>query len=249
MSASGLDTIAERAARADGLEKRRYVRGIFSEIAPSYDLLNHLLSMNIDKGWRRKAIAALQWPREPRGAYLDLCAGTLDVARQLAREPGFQGRVFAADFAEPMLRAGRAKIGGACIVPAVADALELPVRDASLAGAIVAFGIRNVSDLDAALRETHRVLAPGARFVILEFSRPRNAAVRHFYNFYFHRILPLVGGAVSGHPTAYRYLPASVERFPVEEELARRMTAAGFRDVRWTSLTMGIAAIHSGIRA
>ena len=225
--------------------KRDFVRGMFSAIAPRYDLLNHLLSFNIDRRWRRRALAALEWEREPEGTYVDLCAGTLDVAASLARQPGFRGRVVGADFAEPMLRAGREKVATR-VSPVVTDALELPLGDGSLAGAIVAFGIRNVSDLDAALREAHRVLESGARFVILEFTTPRNVVMRALYHVYFHRLLPLIGGLVSGHRTAYRYLPASVAQFPAEEELADRLRSAGFGEVSWTSLSFGIAAIHVG---
>ena len=231
----------------DAAAKRRFVRGMFSAIAPRYDLLNHLLSFNVDRGWRRRAIAALNWERAPESSYLDLCAGTLDVSAALAREKGFRGRVVGADFAEPMLRQGVSK-ATTSISPVVADALELPLASGSTAGAIVAFGVRNVSDLDAALREVHRVLAPGAHFVILEFTTPRRAVVRSFYHFYFHRVLPLIGGIVSGHRTAYRYLPASVAHFPPEEQLAARMRAAGFAKVRWESLSFGIAAIHVGAK-
>lgn len=240
---------AVAAAASDGGDtKRVYVRRIFSQIAPRYDLLNHLLSFNVDKRWRRRAIATLDWARSPAGTYVDLCAGTLDVAAELSRQPGFRGQVVGADFAEPMLRAGLGKVAAAAVGPVVADALELPVRDDSVAGVIVAFGIRNVADLDAALREVHRVLEPGARFVILEFTTPRSAIVRWIYHLYFHQILPRVGAVVSGHPTAYRYLPRSVAHFPAEQELAGRMRAAGLADVRWESLTFGVAAIHCGTK-
>jgi demethylmenaquinone methyltransferase/2-methoxy-6-polyprenyl-1,4-benzoquinol methylase len=240
---------AARAAAAGGAEKRAYVRRIFSEIAPSYDLLNHTLSLGIDRRWRRRAIAALQWRARPPGSYIDLCAGTLDVGAELAGQPGFGGFVVGADFAEPMLRAGAGKASRARLGPVVGDALELPLRDAAASGAIVAFGIRNLADLDAGLREAYRVLAPGGRFVILEFSTPRVPIVRALYRLYFHRLLPAIGRAVSGHPTAYRYLPASVDRFPSEEALAARMRAAGFVGVRWRRLTLGIAALHVGERA
>ena len=235
-----------REAAAGGAAKRAYVRRTFSEIAPRYDLLNHVLSLNIDRAWRRRAIAALGWERRPAGTYLDLCAGTLDVGAELARRPGFTGLVLGADFAEPMLRAGSAKVAGVALAPVVADALQLPVAAGSVAGAIVAFGIRNVADLDAALLEAHRVLAPGGRFAILEFSLPRARVIGAAYRAYFRFVLPVIGRLVSGHPTAYRYLPDSVARFPVEEELARRMTAAGFAGVHWQSLTFGIAALHVG---
>jgi demethylmenaquinone methyltransferase/2-methoxy-6-polyprenyl-1,4-benzoquinol methylase len=242
---------AEVEVAADGSTaetKRAYVRRIFSQIAPRYDLLNHLLSFNIDKRWRRRAIASLEWHRAPRSTYVDLCAGTLDVAAGLARERGFGGRVIGADFAEPMLRAGARKLRTGAISPVVADALELPLRAGSAAGAIVAFGIRNVADLDAGLCEVHRVLEPGGRFVILEFTTPRARLVRAVYHAYFHHLLPLIGGFVSGHRTAYAYLPRSVAHFPIEEQLAARMRAAGFSEVQWRRLSFGIAAIHRGIK-
>ncbi|WP_201773046.1 ubiquinone/menaquinone biosynthesis methyltransferase [Gemmatirosa kalamazoonensis] len=241
-----VDDAVARAAAAGGAEKRAYVQRIFSEIAPRYDLLNHVLSLNVDRRWRRRAVAALAWRAHPAGAYLDLCAGTLDVGAMLVRERGFAGTVVGADFAEPMLRAGAGKAPRSRLAPVTADALSLPLADDALAGAIVAFGIRNVADLDAALREVLRVLRPGARFVILEFSTPRSALVRAGYHLYFHHVLPLVGRLVSGHETAYSYLPRSVAHFPVEEELAARMTRAGFAQVRWESLSLGIAAIHVG---
>jgi demethylmenaquinone methyltransferase/2-methoxy-6-polyprenyl-1,4-benzoquinol methylase len=245
-----LERDEETALRAaeGGAEKSEYVRRAFSEIAPRYDFLNHLLSFNIDKGWRRKAIRELALGRKPRGRYLDLCAGTLDVSAMLASTSGFAGSVVAADFAEPMLRAGVAKIGQRSVAPVAADALKLPLESGSLAGAIVAFGIRNVADLDAGLREVHRVLEPGARFVILEFSTPRSPLINTGYQLYFNHVLPAIGGFVSGHRTAYRYLPRSVANFPIAEELARRMRSAGFADVSWRSLTFGIAAIHTGTR-
>lgn len=230
---------------ADSQAKRAFVRGMFSAIAPSYDFLNHLLSLNIDRRWRGRAIALLGWEKAPRATYLDLCAGTLDVAATLAKQTGFAGQVVGADFAEPMLRAGRSKITTR-VAPVTADALDLPLATGSVAGAIVAFGIRNVSDLEAALREVCRVLVGGGRFVILEFTTPRNALMRSLYHLYFHYVLPVVGGIVSGHRSAYRYLPASVAQFPAEEELAKRMQAAGFSEVQWTSLSFGIAAIHVG---
>ena len=234
------------AAGAEG--KRTYVRRIFSEIAPRYDLLNRLLSLGIDRRWRTIALRRLGWDRAADGTYLDLCAGTLDVGAQLSRQPGFRGRILGADFAEPMLRAGTGKAPAATLAPVVADALALPVRDGVFDGAIVAFGIRNVARLDAGLREVHRALRPGARFVILEFSTPRVPLVRAAYLFYFHRILPLIGRIISGHRTAYTYLPRSVAHFPETEALAAAMRDAGFRDVRWESLTFGIAAIHVGTK-
>jgi demethylmenaquinone methyltransferase/2-methoxy-6-polyprenyl-1,4-benzoquinol methylase len=237
-----------RLAAAGGSEKRAYVRRMFSEIAPRYDLLNHVLSVNLDRRWRRRAIRALGWERRPRGLYIDLCAGTLDVASELARQAGFSGTVVGADFAEPMLRAGARKAPRSLLAPVVADALALPIADACAAGAIVAFGVRNLTDLDAGLREARRALEPGGRLVILEFSTPRAPLVRALYRFYSHRILPLIGRILSGHRTAYRYLPESVERFPDPAQLARGMERAGFRNVQWTVLTLGVVALHWGDR-
>jgi demethylmenaquinone methyltransferase/2-methoxy-6-polyprenyl-1,4-benzoquinol methylase len=248
-----LETVVEErradAAAGGGADKRAYVRTVFEQIAPRYDLLNHLLSLNVDTLWRRRALRALEWRRAPEGRYLDLCAGTLDVGAALSRARGFRGFVIGADFAVPMLRAGAGKAPRAVLAPVAADAQQLPLRDASVDGVAVAFGIRNVASLDAALREVYRVLLPGARFVILEFTTPHNAMVRALYHFYFHHVLPFIGGAISGHRSAYRYLPKSVAHFPSESELAQHMVTAGFSEVRWETLSLGIAAIHSGRKA
>ena len=244
---AGSDVAA--AAAAGGREKRAYVQRIFSEIAPRYDLLNRVLSLNVDRWWRRRALAALAWTARPAGVYLDLCAGTLDVGALLVRQRGFHGLVVGADFAEPMLRAGEGKApraGAPALAPVAADAVQLPFATGTIDGAIVAFGIRNVAGLDAGLAEVRRVLRPGGHFVILEFTTPPNVVVRAAYHTYFHRVLPAVGRIVSGHRTAYRYLPESVAHFPPEAALAARMRAAGFDAVRWERLTLGIAAIHIG---
>ncbi len=249
MPVNHLEAAEAESAAAWGDEKRAYVRRIFSEIAPRYDLLNRVLSFNVDRSWRRRAIAALEWTRRPDGRYLDLCAGTLDVAAQLVRAPGFRGTVVGADFAEPMLREGAGKSPADRVRPVAADALALPFAAGAMAGAIVAFGIRNLADLNAGLREVLRVLEPGGRFVILEFSTPPSAVVRAGYHAYFHHVLPLVGRVVSGHRTAYRYLPQSVAHFPSGRALAERMEGAGFAGVRWRPLTLGVAALHVGEKA
>jgi demethylmenaquinone methyltransferase/2-methoxy-6-polyprenyl-1,4-benzoquinol methylase len=249
MTTTKSEVLEAHAAAAGAPGKRSYVQRIFSDIAPRYDLLNRLLSLGIDRSWRRRALAALGWERQPGGVYLDLCAGTLDVGAALARRPGFRGRIIGADFALPMLAAGTGKAPRATLAPVVADALQLPLAANSCDGAIVAFGIRNVADLDSGLAEVFRVLKPGARFVILEFSTPAGPLVRSGYLTYFNRVLPVIGGFISGHPTAYRYLPESVAAFPETEALAVRMIGAGFGNVRFQTLTLGIAAIHAGEKA
>src|SRR5690349_20814266 len=223
-----------------------YVRGMFTAIAPRYDFLNHLLSLNVDRSWRRTAVARLGWEAKPDGTYLDLCAGTLDLAAELARREGFRGRVIGADFAVPMLAQGRAKASRT--VPIAADALALPFPAARFDGAMVGFGVRNVADLDRALSEAARVLKPGARFVILEFATPRWAPLRAIYLFYFRRVLPAIGRLVSKHRDAYTYLPESVLAFPEPEALSQRLRAAGFSHVGFERLTGGICAVHYGTR-
>jgi demethylmenaquinone methyltransferase / 2-methoxy-6-polyprenyl-1,4-benzoquinol methylase len=241
-------TLAPPASSPPPSDQRRYVREMFSAIAPRYDLLNHLLSLNIDRRWRRLAVDRLGWERRPGGAYLDACAGTLDLAAELARRAAFAGTVIAADFAPAMLRLGAGKAPPGTVRVAAADTLELPFADATFDGATVGFGVRNLADLDGGLAELFRVLKPGSRVVVLDFTTPPWAPLRSLYLFYFKRVLPWVGGVVSGHPEAYAYLPASVERFPPPAELARRVAGTGFRDGGYLLLTGGIAAIHWGTR-
>ncbi len=234
------------AAVPEGDARRSYVRAMFAAIAPRYDFLNHLLSLNRDRAWRRTAVRRLGWERRPDGLYLDLCAGTLDLAAALARAPGFAGRVLGADFALPMLVRGRGK--AARVRPVGADALALPFADAQFDGALCAFGLRNLADLDAGLAEAARVLKPGARFVALEFATPAWAPLRALYLFYFRRVLPAVGRAVSKHRDAYRYLPESVRAFPDPPARARRLARAGFGDVRVEPLSGGICVLYHGAR-
>ncbi len=206
---------------------------MFTAIAPRYDFLNHLLSLNVDRSWRRTAVARLGWEAKPEGTYLDLCAGTLDLAAELARQGGFRGRVIGADFVVPMLAQGKGK--SPRTVPVAADALALPFPAARFDGALVGFGVRNLADLDSGLCEAARVLKPGA-------------PLRAIYLFYFRRILPAIGRLVSKHREAYTYLPESVLAFPEPEALSERLRAAGFSRVGFERLTGGICAVHYGTR-
>jgi demethylmenaquinone methyltransferase/2-methoxy-6-polyprenyl-1,4-benzoquinol methylase len=209
------------------------VQRMFSAVAPRYDLLNHLLSLNIDRRWRRLAVDRLLELARLDGTILDACAGTLDLAREVATRQAFTGRVVASDFAVPMLAAGVAKVRGLPVGVAAADTLRMPLATGSIDGAIVGFGVRNLADLDAGLAEFARVLRPGAPLVILEFTTPPRQPLRAAYLLYFRRILPLIGRLVSGHGSAYDYLPESVLAFPEPDALADRLSAVGFRYVRW----------------
>lgn len=229
-----------------GDAKREYVRTVFADIAPRYDQLNHLLSLNADRRWRRAAVDRLDWESAPDGRYLDLCAGTLDLAAELGNRAGFRGRVIGADFVPAMLVRGAGK--STRVTPAAADALRLPFDDAVFAGATVGFGVRNLMDLDAGLREAARVLTPGARFVVLEFTVPHWQPLRALYLAYFRHLLPRIGRLVSKHRSAYDWLPASVLAFPDPPTLARRLEDAGFEAVRWDLLWGGIVALHVGVR-
>lgn len=230
----------------DRVVKRSYVRDMFTAIAPRYDLLNHLLSFNVDRRWRRCAVDVLGWERATDGVYLDLCAGTLDLAAELAQREGFTGRVVGADFVLPMLALGRGKAPG--LEPVAADALELPFADGSFDGVTIGFGVRNLVDVRAGLSEMARVLRRGARLVILEFSMPTRWPIRLLYRYYFTRVLPRVGRLVSKHTSAYSYLPDSVDAFPTPDGIAQHMRTAGFHDVHYRRLTFGISTIHVGTR-
>ncbi|HUG54780.1 MAG TPA: class I SAM-dependent methyltransferase [Vicinamibacteria bacterium] len=221
---------------------------MFDRIAPRYDLLNHLLSGGIDVRWRRRAVDALA--AAPGARVLDLCTGTADLLLEaLARDGETRGAGL--DFSLPMLTRAADKLarrglsGRAGVV--AADVQSLPVRDGAFDGALVAFGLRNVGEPARALAEARRVLRPGGRLVVLEFSTPRGP-MGLVYRAYSRYVLPRVGGWISGDRAAYAYLPASVERFATPAELGALMEAAGFTAVRWQPLTGGIAHLVQGDR-
>jgi demethylmenaquinone methyltransferase / 2-methoxy-6-polyprenyl-1,4-benzoquinol methylase len=220
------------------------IRDMFAGVAPRYDLLNHLLSASLDIVWRKKAAAALGLP--PGAGVLDLCCGTGDQATTLGRRGA---RVAAADFCVPMLVIARKKFGRMSRPrPAAlaADALALPFPQRRFQGATVSFGLRNVADLDAALRQLAGVLHPGGRLVVLEFAVPRIQPLRGLYLFYFRRLLPWIGRLVSHRGSAYTYLPESVLEFPQRQGFLDRMAAAGFTGLSWQDLSGGIVCLYSG---
>lgn len=229
--------------------KKEEVREMFDNIAPKYDLLNHTLSMSIDRLWRRHVVKIVRRAKPRR--ILDVATGTGDLAIAMARRIG-EAHVLGVDLSERMLDVARRKVEArgldGRIVLDRGDAEHLDVATASVDVATVAFGVRNFGDLDAGLRELARVLRPGGRVVILEFSRPSNPLFRTLYEFYTYRILPRIGGMVSHDRRAYEYLPASVGEFPRPAEFLRRLEAAGFHDCKARSQSCGIAQIYIGVR-
>ena len=219
---------------------------MFTAIAPTYDRVNRIISLRLDQRWRRYAVRRLGWERAPEGMYLDLCAGTLDFGATLAKQRGFGGRIIGADFVQRMLRLGRGK--SPRLAPVTADALSLPFPDRAFDGAMVGWGVRNLMDLDAGLREAARVLKPGARLVILEMTLPPNPRLRRLYLFYFRRVLPWIGRVISKHTSAYTWLPESTQAFPGPPELARRLEQAGFSEVGYQLFMGGVTAMHVGTR-
>ncbi len=217
---------------------------MFGSIAPRYDLLNRLLSGGNDVVWRRRAARLLD-PR-PGERILDLCSGTGDLALAVSRRTRGEARVTAADFTLEMLALGRRKFAarGARIPEAGADGLRLPFPDGSFQAVTAAFGVRNFEDLDRGLREVCRVLSPGGRFLVLEFTPRPTGPLAPALSFYLDRVLPRIGRAVSRDGSAYSYLPDSMSRWPDPAALAARLRGAGFADVAWRPLTFGLAALH-----
>jgi demethylmenaquinone methyltransferase/2-methoxy-6-polyprenyl-1,4-benzoquinol methylase len=225
------------------------IAGMFDAIAPRYDLLNHVLSVGLDRRWRAKAIAVLDLP--PAGRVLDLCTGTGDLAVAAVRG-GTNVSVVGVDFAGAMLRLALAKVRAGGLAPVIrlvrGDATRIPLADGSFDAATIGFGIRNVADPESALAEIARVLRPGGRLAILEFGQPRIPGISTLYTWYFRYVLPLVGRMVSKHQSAYSYLPASVVNFPPPAEFARAIEARGFNIVRAIPLTFGIVYLYTAER-
>ena len=222
---------------------------MFATIAARYDLLNHLLSANIDRRWRRlvaKTLFATLANRQ--GRILDVACGTGDLSLTLF-ESG-QALIVGIDFCRPMLAIAASKAARSdSIIPFVeGDALDLPFRDSSFKATTIAFGLRNLTSVEAGFKELLRVLKPGGRIAVLEFSQPKTRVLRSLFRVYFTKLLPLFGGWISGSKSAYEYLPDSVSRFPNQEELVAMMKAAGFAEVSYENLTGGIAALHLGTR-
>jgi len=233
----------------------RAVREMFTSIAPRYDLLNHVLSFNVDRlWWRRTARTFAQILAQPDSRVLDLCCGTGDMTFALRKQAGNRApQILGADFSHAMLQRARSKsldrvsTNGESPFPhwVEADALRLPFPDRNFSLVTSAFGFRNLADYDAGLREIARVLRPGGECGILDFSEPKGMIGR-LYRLYFRQVLPRVGTVLSGVSGPYAYLPDSVERFPEPQEMLARMRRAGFREASWTPYTFGIAGLYRG---
>jgi demethylmenaquinone methyltransferase / 2-methoxy-6-polyprenyl-1,4-benzoquinol methylase len=220
----------------------RYVRGMFGRVAHRYDLLNHLLSLNIDRHWRARTVARVRPILDrPDARVLDLCCGTGDLTLSLAGKGA--AAIIGSDFCHPMLTEAQRK-GARRLVEA--DALQLPLASGSVDLITIAFGFRNFTNYRRGLEELRRVLKPGGTLAILEFSTPPNAAFNSLYQWYSRRVLPRIGALLSGASDAYTYLPESVRKFPGADQLATEMEQAGFAGVRYERMTLGIVALHTG---
>jgi len=231
------------------------VQQMFNSIAPRYDLLNHVLSANIDRlWWRRTAANFRDVLADPKAAVLDICCGTGDLTMALLKHRTQDARpILAADFAHGMLRRGAQKFGATdpnrpVAIALEADALHLPVRSESLDLVVTSFGFRNLANYEAGLREFRRVLKPGGRLGILEFSEP-GGLIGKIYALYFRRILPMIGRMICGKDGPYSYLPASVDAFPTPPELLATMQRVGYSDCKWQPYTFGIAGLYTAVRS
>jgi demethylmenaquinone methyltransferase/2-methoxy-6-polyprenyl-1,4-benzoquinol methylase len=240
-----IDPGARPAAEADEAAAAAHVRDIFDSIAPSYDLLNHLLSMGLDRRWwRRSARAFAGVLQNPQARVLDLCCGTGDMtAALLAQRPAAAEPVTGVDFSAQMLDRARTKYTAANAVWVEADAMHLPFPDNSFDLVTSAFGFRNLTNYAAGLTEIHRVLKPGGRLGILECNQPDGLSGA-MYTLYFRHVLPIIGGLISGDRAAYRYLPASVARFPRPPQMLALLAEAGFTDCAWDAYLLRAAGLY-----
>ena len=231
------------------MAKKEKIKKLFDNIAPDYDKLNHILSLNIDKGWRRKAVREIVDCNHPLSV-LDVACGTGDFTIEIARRAADGSSVTGIDLSEGMMEVGRRKIlsSGVSAVLEYGDCEALTYEDNTFDRISVGFGVRNFEHLSVGLREMCRVLKPCGKLVILELSVPSNAFIRWCYKLYFLNILPAIGGMVSGNRSAYEYLPASVLHFPSPDKFIPMMREAGFAEVRHKAFTFGICRMYVGVK-
>lgn len=231
------------------MAKKEYIEKLFDKIAPDYDKLNHILSLNIDKGWRKKAVREIVDSDEPL-AILDVACGTGDFTIEIAKKAAEGSRITGIDLSEGMMKVGREKIEAAGLQATLeaGDCEALTYADNTFHRISVGFGVRNFEHLELGLSQMHRVLKPGGKLVILELSVPTNPFIRWCYKLYFLNILPAIGGMVSGNRGAYEYLPASVLHFPAPDKFTAMMYEAGFAEVKHKAFTFGICRMYVGIK-
>ena len=221
---------------------------MFSSIAPTYDLLNSILSLGLHKRWKRRAVSEAGLKVGDRA--LDLCSGTGDIAIYLAKKVGPKGRVVALDFSEEMLKLAQKKAVKWAVSEVIdfqtGDATQLDLANDSFHAVTIGFGIRNVDKIAKAFSEMYRVLRPGGKVICLEFSQPTSALIRRIYDFYSFQIIPRIGGLISKNFDAYHYLPDSIREFPDQDRLKSLMDKAGFKNTYFTNLAFGIVALHTG---
>jgi len=236
---------------SDERSAAKAVRQMFDEIAPRYDFLNHVLSMNVDRLWWRRTARTFSHVLSRNNArVLDLCAGTGDMSvamRASATRQNSGAAILALDFSHQMLQHGLEKFNAKKIQPLEADALHLPLADNSMDLVVSSFGFRNLANYDAGLREIFRVLKPQGEMGILDFSEP-GGLLGKLYGFYFRKVLPKIGTMISGVRGPYEYLPASVQKFPAPQEMLTRMESVGFKDASWTPYTLGIAGLYRAVK-
>ena len=231
-------------------EETNPIRAMFNAVAPRYDLLNRLLSLGIDRHWRKVAVREFEQVENKK--YLDMATGTADVALEFAKIHSKTSQIIGIDFSFSMLKLGRQKIltnsfsKRIKLVPGAAE--NIPLKDHTFDGAITAFGVRNFLDAQKGLKEIYRILKPNGKIVVLEFSFPKNGFLNKIYRFYFEKILPFLGRIISGHKNAYSYLPASVISFPQGEAFNELLECSGFKSVSMKSMTFGIVTIYTGIK-
>jgi demethylmenaquinone methyltransferase/2-methoxy-6-polyprenyl-1,4-benzoquinol methylase len=225
------------------------IRKLFDTIAPTYDFLNHLLSLRRDFYWRKMAVREL---KGVGGWVLDVATGTGDVAIEMIQRNGYQKKVFGLDFSERMIKRAQQKILRKGLFQSIAlsrgDAIDLPFRENTFSASIIAFGLRNIPNKEQALSEMIRVIKRGGKVIVLEFTFPRDELMRRLYPFYFKKLLPWLGGLISGDRGAYAYLPESVTQFPHAEDYEEMLKRSGLEEIRSRRLTFGIASIISGIK-
>lgn len=231
------------------MAKKENIRSLFDNIAPDYDKLNHILSLNIDKGWRKRAVCEIADVQQ-KLSVLDVACGTGDFTIEIAKKVTEGSKIVGIDLSEGMMKVGREKIADAGVDATLeygdCEALDYPEN--SFDRISVGFGVRNFEHLDLGLKEMCRVLKPGGKLVILELSVPSNPIIRWCYKLYFLNILPMIGGMVSGNRGAYEYLPASVLNFPAPDKFIPMMYESGFLQVRHHSLTLGVCRMYVGIK-